>query len=165
MEIYHLIWAPMMSWTSEKRAEWSIPHHKKERRKDWLGEKKKIFPFGITSAGARGSFAPRDLMLSVKLTKLVWKKKKSKTSSFHPLPLHCSSPLCLSWSQFSFSEDFFLPSPLPFFLFFDADRGSGMGAWRQLRPKRDPAFLICIVSICTFSNYRICHKGPRRGRW
>lgn len=91
MEIHHVIHAAMMSQTSGKKSRMINPSpQEKETCKDWL--EKKRFPLGITTAGARGSFAPRDLMSSVKLTKLVWKKKKSKTLSFHSLPLHCSSP-------------------------------------------------------------------------
>lgn len=91
MEIHHVIQAAMMSRAPEKKSRMINPSpQEKETCKDWL--EKKRFPLGITTAGARGSFAPRDLMSSVKLTKLVWKKKRIKTSSFHPLPLHCSSP-------------------------------------------------------------------------
>lgn len=85
----------MMSSASEKEKEQNDQFLTTRKRDAKTGLGKKRFPFGITTAGARGSFAPKDLMLSVKLTKLVWKKKKSKTSSFHPLPLHCSSPECL----------------------------------------------------------------------
>lgn len=82
--------------TEKKKEEqkWSIPHQKKERCKDWLGEKKKkIFSFGITTVGARGSLAPRDLTSPVKLTKLVWKDEKNQDLNLFYLPsLNYSSP-------------------------------------------------------------------------
>lgn len=157
MEMYHVIRAPMMSWTSEKKSR--MINSSPQERDAKIGLGKKRFPFGITTAGARGSFAPRDLMLSVKLTKLVWKKKKVRLHLFIPFHFTAHLPSAYLDPSFLFLRIFFsLPPSFLAFFFFDADGG----AWCQLCPYRVPAFLICIV---TFSNYRIYHKGPRRRRW
>lgn len=116
MEMYLVIRAPMMSWTSEKKSR--MINSSPQERDAKIGLGKKRFPFGITTAGARGSFAPRDLMLSVKLTKLVWKKKKVRLHLFIPFHFTAHLPSAYLDPSFLFLRIFFSLPPLPFLLFF-----------------------------------------------
>lgn len=116
-----------MSWTSEKKSR--MINSSPQERDAKIGLGKKRFPFGITTAGARGSFAPRDLMLSVKLTKLVWKKKKVRLHLFIPFHFTAHLPSAYLDPSFLFLRIFFSLPPLPFLLFFFFLMLTGGTAW------------------------------------